>query len=101
MNSLVKVMQQEEENLKPEIKALLEQIKNMSSLAFAEECEKRLTNKTHNYFVTGYISQLKRVIKLLEAGAEPQEAVLIVDSCIDIGEYIEEQLRKEQQHGII
>ena len=96
MNSLVKVMQQEEENLKPEIKTLLEKIKNMTSLAFAEECEKRLTHKTHDYFVTGYISQLKRVIKLLEAGAEPEEAILIVDSCKDIGEYIEEQLGKEK-----
>lgn len=96
MNSIIKAMQQEEENLKPEIKTLLEKIESMSSLAFAEECAIRLTHKTHDYFVTGYISQLKKVIKLLEAGAEPQEAILIVDSCIDIETYIKEQLRKEQ-----
>lgn len=93
MISLVKVMKEEEENLKPEIEGLLDRIKAMSSLAFAKECEKRLT---HDYFVTGYISQLKRVIKLLEAGAEPEEAILIVDSCIDIETYITEQLGKEQ-----
>ena len=96
MNSLVKVMKQEEELMQPQIKGLLEKIENMSSLAFAEECAIRLTHETHDYFVTGYISQLKRVIKLLEAGAEPEEAILIVDSCKDIGEYIEEQLGKEK-----
>ena len=96
LNSLIKVMQQEEENLKPEIKTLLEKIENMTSLAFAEECAIRLTHETHDYFVTGYISQLKRVIKLLEAGAEQEEAILIVDSCIDIETYIIEQLGKEK-----
>lgn len=96
MNSLVKVMQQEEADLQPEVDKLLEQIKKLSSVEFTEECEKRLTHKTHGYFITGYIGQLKRVIKLLEAGAEPEEAIIIVDSCIDIGEYIEEQLGKER-----
>ena len=85
MNSLVKVMKQEEEFMQPQIKGLLEKIEKMSSLEFAEECAIRLTHETHGYFVTGYIGQLKRVIKLLEAGAEPEEAILIVDSCIDMG----------------
>ncbi|MBR3770715.1 MAG: hypothetical protein IKL07_00445 [Clostridium sp.] len=97
MNSLVKVMRQEEENLKTEIMELLGRIENLSSLEFAKECEVRLTHKTHNYFVTGYIGQLKRVIKLLEAGAEPMEAIIIVDNCIDIETYIEEQLGKEKR----
>lgn len=96
MNSLVKVMQQEEEFMQPKIKGLLEKIENMSSADFAEECADRLTHEKHNYCVTGYIAQLHRVITLLEAGAEPGEAILIVDSCIDIGEYIEEQLGKEK-----
>lgn len=89
MNSLVKVMKQEEEHMQPQIKGLLEKIKNMSSLAFAKECEIRLTHETHSYYVTGYITQLHRVIALLEAGAEPGEAIVIVDSCVDLNSYLE------------
>jgi pimeloyl-CoA synthetase len=98
LNSIIKAMQQEELNAIPEIRRLLGEIENMSSLAFAEECADRLTHEKHNYHVTGYIAQLHKVITLLEAGAEPEEAIVIVDSCIDIGEYIEEQLGKEKRN---
>lgn len=81
-------MQQEEENLKPEIKTLLEKIESMSSLVFAEACADRLTHKKHSYSVCGYMSQLRKITKLLEAGAEQMEALEIVDSCIDIDGYL-------------
>ena len=83
-------MQQEEMNALPEIRKLLEEIKSMSSIEFAEATADRLTHKKHSYSANGYISQLKKVIMLLDAGAEPAEALEIVDSCIDIDSYLRE-----------
>ena len=96
MNSLIKAMQQEEINLQPKIRELLKEIEKLSSTEFATACENRLTHKTHNYFVTGYISQLKKVIKLLKAGADTQEALEITDCCVvDVDNYIREMYGKE------
>ena len=87
-------MQQEEINALPEIRELLEEIKNMSSSEFAEATADRLTHKKHSYSVNGYISQLKKVIMLLDAGAQPEETLEIVDSCIDIDSYLKEAYGK-------
>ncbi len=95
MNSIIRAMQQEEINALPEIRKLLEEIKSMSSSEFAEACADRLTHKKHSYSVCGYMSQLRKIIKLLEAGAEQVEALEIVDSCIDIDSYLKEAYGKE------
>lgn len=88
MTGLIRAMQQEEINALPEIRELLEEIKSMSSTEFAEATADRLTHKKHSYSANGYISQLKKVIMLLDAGAQPEETLEIVDSCVDIDSYI-------------
>ena len=95
MTGIIRAMQQETINMQPEIRGLLEEIKNLSSSEIAEEAADRLTHEKHSYSVYGYINQLRKVIKLLEEETDPQEVVEIVDSCIDIDTYIQERLGKE------
>ena len=95
MTGIIRAMQQEEINAMPEIRGLLEEVKNLSSVEFAEATAERLTHTKHSYGVEGYINQLRKVIKLLEAGATPVEALEITDSCIDTDEYIREMYGKE------
>lgn len=95
ITEIIKEIAKEETKKQQEIRMLLDDIQNVSSTAFAEECAERLTNQKHAYSIDGYISQLRKVIKLINAGANPQRAVEIVDSCIDIDSYIKEMCGKE------
>lgn len=98
MNSIIKAMQQEEINAIPEIRRLLEEVKKLSSIEFTKETAERLTHEKHSYSVHGYINQLRKVITLLEAGAEPEETLEIVDSCVDIDSYIAVMNGKENEN---
>lgn len=92
----VKEIIKEESGKQREVRLLLDTIKKLATVEFATDCENRLTNTKHAYSINGYISQLKKIIHLLNAGAKPGETLEIVDSCIDIDLYIQEMYGKEQ-----
>lgn len=96
LTEIVKEIIKEESGKQREVRLLLDTIQNLTNVEFATDCEDRLTNIKHAYSINGYISQLRKVITLLNAGAKPGEALEIVDSCIDIDLYIMETYRKEQ-----
>lgn len=95
ITEIIKAIEQEETKKQKEVRLLLDDIQNMSSVEFAEEAADRLTHVKHSYSVQGYISQLKKIIRLLEAGAHPAEALEIVDSCIETDSYIKMICGKE------
>lgn len=85
---LIKAMQQQAVEQKQKEKELLYQIVELSDYETAIKAASIYAAEKHAYGFNGYLQQLSKLKKVLEAGVRPENALEAVDSCLSTGDII-------------
>lgn len=83
LTELVVAMQQQATRLRKEEGELLNDITAIAGIETAEAASDLYDSKKHAYGFEGYVHQLKRLKTVLLAGVPTNDALELVDSCLD------------------